>query len=104
MKHGSKLLYDLFFQRPPTEEEVRAGLEFVGTFQPEVITRAEPLLNARGGRGRGAPAGQQRGARGQGLVQGGRGRGAAPVVRLPLTGWQEYAHALLLTNEAAFVN
>ena len=24
--------------------------------------------------------------------------------RLPLTGWQEYAHALLLTNEASFVN
>jgi hypothetical protein len=25
-------------------------------------------------------------------------------VRVPLTGWQEYAHALLLTNEAAFVH
>ena len=28
----------------------------------------------------------------------------APVARLPLNAWQEYAHALLLTNEAAFVN
>ena len=26
-------LYELFFQRPPTEEEIRAGKEFVATFQ-----------------------------------------------------------------------
>src|SRR2546422_8397030 len=26
------------------------------------------------------------------------------VTRKPLSGWQEYAHALLLTNEASFVN
>ena len=31
------------------------------------------------------------------------GTSPAPVHR-PLTGWQEYAHALLLTNEASFVN
>ena len=31
------------------------------------------------------------------------GKPQAPVHR-PLTGWQEYAHALLLSNEASFVN
>ena len=79
-----RYLYELFFQRPATDEEIQAGQQFVATFQP---------ANA-------APAGQ-RGARGQG----GRGRGgqAAPA-RVPLSGWQEYGHALLLTNEAVFVN
>ena len=51
--------------------------------------------------------GGQRGSRAPGRTRR-RARVAAAVllsaVRLPLTGWQEYAHALLLTNEAAFVN
>jgi len=85
-----RFLYDLFFQRPPTDEEIRSGKEFVGTFQTASAAPVQPA--ARGARG---------GARGQGQ---GRGRGNAPPIRLPLTGWQEYAHALLLTNEAAFVN
>jgi hypothetical protein len=100
-------LYELFFQRSPGPEEIRAGREFVAAFQPASANRG-PAPNtaargaARGQRGeRGAQAQAQTQARGQA-----RGRGAnqpAPV-RLPLNGWQEYAHALLLTNEAAFVN
>ena len=35
--------------------------------------------------------------------RGGNARNPARVYR-PLTGWQEYAHALLLANEASFVN
>ena len=110
-------LYELFFQRPAAESEVRAGKEFVASFQASAA-RVEPTANAagpRGGRGergaRGARGDQgargeqaargQQGARGQGQ---GRGRGGPAPVRLPLTGWQEYGHALLLTNEAAFVN
>jgi hypothetical protein len=91
-------LYELFFQRPPADEEILAGKEFVATFQ---AGSASPPANARGARGQNTGAGGQRGARGQG-----RGRGGAQPapVRLPLTGWQEYAHALLLTNEAIFVN
>jgi Protein of unknown function (DUF1553)/Protein of unknown function (DUF1549)/Planctomycete cytochrome C len=101
-------LYELFFQRPAAEAEVRAGREFVATFQAadarvESNPSAAGARGARGERGargaRGAQAGQ--GARGQGQ---GRGRGGPAVIRLPLSGWQEYAHALLLTNEAAFVN
>jgi hypothetical protein len=101
-------LYELYFQRQPTDEEIRAGREFVAAFvaSGSAPAAAAPAPNA----GRGAAAG--RGGRG-GLGRGaGRGRGAlgrgaaAPVAqpRVPLTGWQEYAHALLLTNEAAFVN
>jgi hypothetical protein len=89
-----QFLYELFFQRPARSDEVRAGQDFVASFQasdaaPPPAPAAQP---ARGGRG----------ARGAQQAQG-RGRGAT-VVRLPLTGWQEYAHALLLTNEAVFVN
>ena len=91
-------LYELFFQRPPTAEEIRLGKEFVTTFTssgPAAV--ADPAGRASMGRtGRGGVA--------RGGVQGRRGMPppAAPV-RVPLTGWQEYAHALLLTNEAAFV-
>jgi hypothetical protein len=107
-----RLLYELFFQRPPNVEEVRAGQQFIATFQPAAAaaaqvgsTRVDGGLAEPGPRGRGF--GQ--GARGQAPGRGragtpGRGRGDAAPVRLPLSGWQEYAHALLLTNEAAFVN
>jgi mono/diheme cytochrome c family protein len=96
-----RFLYELFFQRPPLEEEVRAGVEFIRTFQPTAGPLLQPALTARGARGARGADGPQRGARGQPQ---GRGRGAAQPVRLPLTGWQEYAHALLLTNEASFLN
>jgi hypothetical protein len=93
-------LYELFFQRLPNEDEVRAGRTFVAEFQ---TAAAEPAAAAPAARGRrGAPADLPPGARGQGR-RGGRATDAGPA-RLPLSGWQEYAHALLLTNEAAFIH
>ncbi|HET9220425.1 MAG TPA: PSD1 and planctomycete cytochrome C domain-containing protein [Terriglobia bacterium] len=99
-----RLLYELFFQRLPTGAEVSAGTEFIEEFQAEEARVAAP--NPAGPRG---AAGRGRGAQARGPQQagrGGRGRGGAgqAPVRLPLTGWQEYAHALLLTNEAAFIH
>jgi hypothetical protein len=94
-------LYDLFFQRPPSDTEIKAGADFVASFQSGSSTPDSTAPAARGARGGAAQgAGARGGARGQAQ---GRGRGAQPP-RLPLTGWQEYAHALLLTNEASFVN
>src|SRR4029453_12798885 len=98
-------LYELFFQRPAAEAEIRAGREFVASFQA-TNARVEPNATAAGARGARGARGDQgargvQGARGQGQ---GRGGGGPVPVRLPLNGWQEYAHALLLTNEAAFVN
>jgi hypothetical protein len=71
-----EFLYQLFFQRLPTADEIRSGMKFVVAFRP------------------GSPGGPSAPARGRG----------APPVRLPLNGWEEYAHILLLTNEMAFVN
>jgi hypothetical protein len=98
-----RYLYELFFQRPPIDTELRAGREFVAEFQADEA-RVESAPNAaRGAAARGG-RGAQRGAQ---AARGGQGRGRGGVatpVRLPLNGWQEYAHALLLTNEAAFIN
>ncbi len=91
-------LYELFFQRPPRDAEVRAGEAFIKTFESGAPPPPSTPSAAPAGRaGRGADAGRGRGARG-------RGPGQPTPVRRPLTGWQEYAHALLLTNEAVFVN
>jgi hypothetical protein len=91
-----QFLYELFFQRPATQDELLAGEDFVSNFQASTAApqRAQP---PRGGRGANAGAGQR------GQAPRGRGNQPAPV-RIPLSAWQEYAHALLLTNEAAFVN
>jgi hypothetical protein len=90
-------LYELFFQRLPMSEEIRSGLEFVATFQAQESTVSEALdvQSAAGVAGQVNP-------RKRSLER----RSTAPSrgVRKPLTGWQEYAHALLLTNEASFVN
>jgi hypothetical protein len=98
-----QFLYELFFQRPPTADEIRTGREFVEGFQASTAAPVAPATAARGGRGgNNAGAGGQRGAGARG-----QGRGAAAPaapVRIPLSGWQEYAHALLMTNEASFVN
>jgi len=96
-----KFLYNLFFQRVPSEQETRNGTEFVSSFQANSAA-VQPATAANGARG----AAGARGAQGRGAQAQGRGRGAAaaPPARAPLSAWQEYAHALLMTNEATFVN
>ena len=84
-----KFLYDILFQRVPSDQETRSGMDFVASFRP-----ASAAVQPANGRGAQARGGQGRG----------RGAAAAAPARVPLSGWQEYAHALLMTNEAAFVN
>jgi mono/diheme cytochrome c family protein len=88
-------LYGLFFQRLPTDEEIVAGEQFVRELnaQGETETRAtsptKNLVKAVGGNS--SPS----------------RRNSTPASRstpTPLGPWQEYAHALLLSNEAAFVD
>jgi len=93
-----KFLYDILFQRLPSAQETRSGIDFVESFRP-ASAAVQPANGANGARG-------ARGAQGRGGQAQGRARGAAAATpaRVPLSGWQEYAHALLMTNEAAFVN
>jgi hypothetical protein len=97
-----RFLYELIFQRLPTEEEVRAGEAFVRERMQAArlgISASPPTVQtAAAVVGQGAPSGPG----GQKAGQGAQGRSQKPVV--PLGPWQEYAHALLLTNEAAFVD
>ena len=97
-------LYDLFFQRPPSDAEIQLGSKFIASFQGVSSAPVQPAPVGRGGRAAPQPGAARGGARAPQQGQG-RGRGGvAQTPRLPLTGWQEYAHALLLTNEADFVN
>ena len=91
-----RYLYELFFSRFPSPEEVKLGVEFVEQFRPQAVRGA----TARAGRAAAAanPVAARAGARGDAPRRG----GAAPPK--PLDGWQEFAHALLMTNEAMFVN
>ncbi len=91
------LLYELIFQRPATALEIKLGLEFLeekpvpGRVELASVAAEVPLrgpgkkakLDAKGGLRQNQPA---------------------FVERAPLGAWQKYAHALLQTNEAAFVN
>jgi len=96
-----RMLYELFFQRPPSEEETRAGRDFVAAFQQTGAAAVGPQVG-RPPRGQGPQAGPGQGP-GRGRAAG-RGRVGGAAARVPLNGWQEYAHALLLTNEFAFVS
>lgn len=85
------LLYELIYQRPPQPEEIKLGLQFLAQFPGADKTAAAwpqtfPVVT-----------GQVRKRNQRDIFK-------APVARAPLSGWAEYAHALLLSNEASFVN
>ena len=92
-----RYLYDLFFQRLPSPDETALGIDFVAAFHPAPIARGGPVRDGRAGA---VVAAQARG----GAAANGARRGGAPARPQPLDGWQEFAHALLMTNEAMFVN
>lgn len=79
-----ELLYKLVYQRLPDEKEIQLGLSFIGD-SPEVTQVASA------------------GATQVAAAQRGKGNDKN-AKRSPLDAWEEYAHALLQTNEAIFVN
>jgi hypothetical protein len=89
------LLYELIYQRSPRPEEIRLGLDFLGT-EPSQERVTAVGSNQR----RGAFRDQVRAQ-----LQRRRGGGENPFrSREPLNAWEEYAHALLQANETSFVN
>ena len=90
-----RYLYKLFFQRLPLQEEIGQGIEFVAAHNaPDKTVSEAPVIQ---------PAADAIGQVNKRQRQSGPPASSRPP-RKPLSGWQEYAHALLLTNEASFVN
>jgi hypothetical protein len=92
-------LYEIIYQRPPRPEEIQIGL----TFLEDAATPADAspaVVVARGGRGKGRPL-DQAGTRRDAFKS---ARQAGVREMKPLDAWAEYAHALMLANEASFVN
>jgi hypothetical protein len=91
-----KALYEVVYQRPPAAEEIILGIEFL---EESGSTLALPNSTVGPGQGfRKAALNEKRPRRPNARMPNG------PANRRPLTAWAEYAHALLLANEASFVN
>ena len=100
-------IYRVIFQRDPKPDEIKMALSFVGqemASTPQNPASTEQEQKLAGKRMERVKAKAQ---------QGGKNRygGMAPIknqgsfiARTPLTPWETYAQALLLSNEAAYVN
>lgn len=98
-------VYEIIYQRPPRADEIRLGLDFLAdAATPEdrpvfAANSSQPTAAAARARVKGQAATPR--ARREALLA-----GRQPGVRdaRPLSAWAEYTHALLLANEASFVN
>jgi mono/diheme cytochrome c family protein len=102
-------LYAILYQRPPRPEELQLGLEFVAdAATPEDRpTPARPVAAAPGGRpDKVIPFRTDPGlkAKREAALAAAAARQAGARDVRPLNAWAEYAHALMLANETAFVN
>jgi hypothetical protein len=95
-----KFLYERIYQRPPRQEEITLGLDFIAqTPSPEETTGQDDAIQRISNTGDNFRPKQF--AQKQGKKRG----GATPFrKRKPLTVWEEYAHALMQANETSFVN
>ena len=104
-----EFLYERIYQRLPRQEEIQLGLDFVGqTPLTEKVAGKTLVASNSGGPNRLANRQERR----QEMMEerraerqgGNRPNNVQQKKRAPLTGWQEYAHALLQANELSFVN
>ena len=84
-------LYELLFQREPSAAEIELGKAFAAGAKTQAASEfiSQPAANVAGQLRRSRPRRDS--------------ADDSPAAR-PLTGWAEYAHALLLTDETCFVN
>ncbi len=89
------LLYQLIYQRAPRPEEIKLGRDFVAIppSKERVINAVQPAPTPKA-MAKGNPKGKSDGPKNAGKM----------VERRPLNAWEEYAQALLLANEASYVN
>jgi hypothetical protein len=103
-----EFLYERIYQRQPRQQEIQLGLDFVAR-SPEISNTSENLLFASNGGNIPSRPGLKEGRLAALKEKRAEKRGITPISqqarkRPPLTGWQEYAHALLQANELSFVN
>ncbi len=93
-------MYEVIYQRRPTADEIRMGIAFVREAATPEDSAPVTLAAERVRPGRGRIQEQLRSKREAFAAA----RKAGVREMKPLSGWAEYAHALLMANEAVFVN
>ena len=100
-------IYRVIFQRDPKPEEIKMALQFVGsemTNETRTPAANEQEKKVAGRQMERAKAKAQQGAKNRyGGMASIKNKGEI-IERTPLTPWETYAQALLLSNEAAYVN
>jgi cytochrome c553 len=94
-----KFLYERIFQREPTEVETKLGMDFIDESPaPEMISAdaREHIKEQR--QDKANPNNGKKGGRTMTMVS------LGPNQIRPIGSWVKYAHALLQTNEAIFIN
>jgi hypothetical protein len=99
-------IYRIIFQRAPNDKEIAMALGFVGREikeEPKIAATAKELADKAG---KDAADREKRSMEMMGNSDGVRAiRNTGKFVeRTPLTAWETYTQALLLSNEAAYVN
>ena len=97
-----KRIYEIVYQRLPRPEEIHLGVAFLEDAatpadNSPIKTAADPIQF-----GRGRPPQQQQAKAKREAVMAVRKAGVRDMK--PLSAWAEYTHALLMANEASFVN
>lgn len=95
-KERIKLLYDIIYQREPTDVEIQLGLHFL-TEAPPPETPSTPARYDKPQREKGKKG---KGKNGQAMSL----ATIPPGGLMPVGTWAKYAHALLQANEAMFIN
>jgi hypothetical protein len=93
-------LYQRVYQRQPSAEEVKLGIEFIAQMPEPQKLAAEESVQPVSNDGR--KFRQKQFAKQQQYRRG--GNSSEFKKRPPLKAWEEYTHALLQANEASFVN
>jgi hypothetical protein len=97
-----KRLYEIIYQRLPRGDELKLGREFLddAATPADAAPAAAASEPIRLGKGKGKFQDQMKAKREAFMAA----RKAGVRDARPLDAWAEYAHALLLANEASFVN
>jgi hypothetical protein len=94
-------LYRLIFQRSPTMKEIEMATKFIQTEVKRQEQTSAEFSAQTASSGKGKPGnGPKRGDNRYGAIQ----NEGATVARKLLSPWETYVQALLLSNEAAYVN